>query len=439
MGEYLEVEGGFPVSGELKVSGAKNAVLPALSATILAPGLYRFKNYPRLSDLYTMLEVLEHLGAEWEERKDELLLDTTKLEGGEAPYTLVSKMRASILVLGPLVARFGRAKVAMPGGCQIGKRPVDLHLEGLKRLGCSIRLEHGYIVAEAKKSLKGAEVVFDFPSVTATENLLMAAALCRGKTTIVNAAREPEVVFLGEMLRLMGVKVNGLGTEKVEVVGSEEAHPPRVPVRIIPDRIETGTFMMIPAMVGGEVTLTDTEPSFLETPILKLREAGLEVEVEEDRIFVRKRKRLRGIKVSTAPYPGFPTDLQAQIMAMATAAKGTSYITENLFEERFQHVFELKRMGADIELVDGRTAVVRGPVKLQGAEVQAHDLRAGASLVIAALAAEGTSKIYGLEHLDRGYERIEEKLRKLGARIERRHEPGKTRRTRRTRTRDKAV
>ncbi|MBX6423856.1 UDP-N-acetylglucosamine 1-carboxyvinyltransferase [Thermosulfurimonas sp. F29] len=423
MREYLEIEGGYSLSGEIVVSGAKNAVLPALAATLLAPGRYRFTNWPRLRDLCTMLELLGHLGARVEVRGEVLEVDTSTVEGMEAPYELVRRMRASILVLGPLVARFGRARVAMPGGCPIGKRPVDFHLRGLERLGARITLEHGYILTRADEGLRGAEIVFDFPSVTATENLMMAAVLARGRTEIHNAAREPEVVFLGEMLRAMGARIEGLGTDHLIIHGRNELSPPPAPLSIIPDRIEAGTYLMLPGLIPAEITLVGAEAAHLETPIARLREAGLEIEVEGNRIHARAGGRLRPLRLATAPYPGFPTDLQAQIMALLTRAQGLSFITENLFEKRFQHVFELRRMGADIE-VDERTAVIRGPVMLQGAEVEATDLRASACLVLAALSAEGITRIYGLEHLDRGYEGMEKKLRALGARIERKRYEG---------------
>jgi len=418
MRSFLEIEGGFKLSGEIKISGAKNAVLPALAATLLSPGTYRFANVPRVKDLCTMLELLSRLGASWWEEGDILVVDTSGVTAFEAPYELVRLMRASVLVLGPLVARFGKARVALPGGCPIGKRPVDLHLRGLERLGARLEISHGYIVASAKRGLSGAEILLDLPSVTATENLMMAAVLAKGRTEIRNAAREPEVVFLGEMLSRMGAGIEGLGSERIVIHGGKALSPPPSELRIIPDRIETGTYLVLPGLTGGELVLSDTEVSFLKAPLEKLREAGLEIETDARRILVRAPRRLRPIRVVTAPYPGFPTDLQAQIMVLMTQARGVSLITENLFENRFQHVFELRRMGADIEL-DGRTAVVKGPVRLQGAEVEASDLRASACLVLAALAAEGLTRVYGLEHLERGYERMAEKLSSVGARIRR--------------------
>ncbi|QJA06453.1 UDP-N-acetylglucosamine 1-carboxyvinyltransferase [Thermosulfurimonas marina] len=417
---YLEIEGGFELSGEVRVSGAKNAVLPVLAATLLVPGIYRLARVPRLLDLYTMLELLEYLGASFRWEEDLLVVDTQRVEGWEAPYALVSRMRGSILVLGALTARFGRARVAKPGGCPIGPRPVDLHTRGLALMGARVE-DQNEIWVEAPQGLRGAEIVLDFPSVTATENLLMAAVRARGRSRIVNAAREPEVEFLGRFLEAMGAKIRGLGTGVLEIEGGRELTPPSEPVTIIPDRIETGTYLMLAGLCGGEITVAGTEPQYLEAPLLKLREAGLEVEWEADRVYARATGPLRPLKVVTAPYPGFPTDLQAQIMVLLTQAHGISRITENLFKERFRHVPELQRMGADIEQ-EGGIAFVRGPTPLRAAEVKAHDLRAGASLVLAALAAEGVSRVYGLEHLDRGYEALEEKLRALGARIRRRRE-----------------
>ncbi len=438
MREYLEIEGRYSLSGTIRISGAKNAVLPALAATILAPGTFVFTNVPRVSDLYTMLELLNYLGAFWREEGDRLWIDTSQLEQAETPYALVRRMRASVLTLGPLLARFGRARVALPGGCPIGKRPIDLHLRGLERLGARIEFSHGYIKASAPQGLKGAEIILDIPSVTATENLLMAAALASGRTEIRNAAREPEVVFLGRLLGLLGVKIAGLGTERIVLYGRPDPSPPSQPVAIIPDRIETGTYLLLPGLAGGEIELAGAEASFLEAPLEKFRAAGLEIEVEGSRLWAYAPRRLKALEVVTAPYPGFPTDLQAQIMALLTQAQGVSVITENLFENRFQHVFELQRLGAQIK-VDGRTAIVSGPTPLQGAEVEASDLRASACLVLAALAAEGRTRIYGLEHLDRGYERMEEKLKAVGARIRRKRDALELGGDQRARARGKAL
>ena len=411
----LFIEGGHKLSGEIQISGAKNAALPALAATILVGGEFFFRNVPWLLDISTMLELLSRLGAHYDSFQDILTVDTTHLERAEASYELVTRMRASILVLGPLVARLGKARVALPGGCKIGKRPVDFHIKGLEALGARWELEHGYINMRAPRGLRGTEIIFDFPSVTATENLMMAATLAKGKTVIHNAAREPEVVALGMMLNQMGAKISGLGTETIVIEGVKELSP--VEVNIIPDRIEAGTYLMAPALTGGEVVIKGADPHHLETVIAKLREAGLQIDISKKGIRSKKgRSPLRPVEVRTAPYPGFPTDLQAQIMALLAKAKGTSVIVETVFENRFHHVDELRRMGANI-VVEGRVAVVNGVRKLQAAPVRATDLRASASLVLAALGADGVTEIAGLSHLKRGYEALTEKLSKVGAKI----------------------
>ncbi len=410
----LFIEGGHKLFGEIQISGAKNAALPALAATILVGGEFSFKNVPWLLDISTMLELLSRLGAHYDSFDDVLTIDTSSIERFEASYELVTRMRASILVLGPLVARLGKARVAFPGGCNIGKRPIDFHLKGLEALGARWELERGYIKMRAPKGLKGADIVFDFPSVTATENIMMAATLAKGKTVIRNAAREPEVVALGEMLNQMGAKIYGLGTETIVIEGVKELSPTNV--RIIPDRIEAGTYLMAPGLAGGELVIKGVNPEHLETVIAKLREAGLYIECFEDSIYVKKGRRINPLEVRTAPYPGFPTDLQAQIMALLSKAKGTSFIVETVFENRFHHVDELRRMGADI-MVEGRVAVVKGVKKLEAAPVVATDLRASASLVLAALGAEGVTEISGILHLKRGYEALSEKLSKVGAKI----------------------
>ncbi len=410
----LFIEGGHKLSGEIKISGAKNAALPALAATILAPGEFLFKNMPWLLDVSTMLELLCRLGAHYDSLDDTLSVDTSVLEHYEASYELVTRMRASILVLGPLLARKGKARVALPGGCDIGKRPVNFHLKGLAALGAKYSLEKGYINVKAPRRLRGAEIIFDFPSVTATENIMMAAVLARGKTIIGNAAREPEVVFLGEMLNLMGAKIKGLGTENIVIEGVKELSP--VEITIIPDRIEAGTYLMAPGLAGGELILTHVNPHHLSTVIAKLREIGLEIEEDGDKLRSRRKRSLKPTTVRTAPYPGFPTDLQAQIMALLSKASGTSVIVETVFENRFKHAEELRRMGADIVL-EGQVAVVRGVKKLQAAPVKATDLRASASLVLAGLGADGVTEIAQINHLKRGYEALTEKLSKVGAKI----------------------
>ncbi len=411
----LFVEGGHKLSGEVVISGAKNAALPALAATILAPGEHQLENVPWLLDVSTMLELLSHLGVQYEIGANLVRVDTSSLEGTVAPYDIVKRMRASFLVLGPLLAREGRARVALPGGCDIGDRPIDFHLKGLELMGAKIKRGNGYIEAKGPRGgLRGADIIFDFPSVTATENLMMAAALARGKTTIYNAAREPEVVALGEMLNLMGAKIRGLGTETIVIEGVKHLEP--VKFHIIPDRIETGTYLIAPGIAGGEVLVRGAEPKHLEMVIAKLREIGLQIEVEGDQILSRKGRHLHPVRVRTAPYPGFPTDLQAQIMALLATVKGTSVIVESVFEKRFKHVEELKRLGADI-MVQGQVAVVNGVKRLQAAPVTATDLRASASLVLAALGAEGVTEIQKIYHLKRGYEALTEKFNRLGAKI----------------------
>ncbi len=411
----LFVEGGHKLSGEVAISGAKNAALPALAATLLAPGEHQLENVPWLLDVSTMLELLSRLGVQYEIGANLVRVDTTHLEETEAPYEIVNRMRASVLVLGPLLARKGKARVALPGGCNIGKRPIDFHLKGLKLMGAKIEKDFGYIKAKAPRGgLRGAEIIFDFPSVTATENIMMAATLARGRTIIRNVAREPEVVALGEMLNSMGAKITGLGTETIVIEGVKRLEPAQV--QIIPDRIEAGTYLMAPGIAGGEIVVQGAEPKHLETVIAKLREIGLQIEIDGDRIFSKKGRHLKPVEVRTAPYPGFPTDLQAQVMALLATVKGTSIIVENVFENRFRHVEELKRLGADI-VVEGRVAVVNGVKRLQAAPVKATDLRASASLVLAALGAEGVTEIQDIFHLKRGYEALTEKFNRLGARI----------------------
>ncbi len=411
----LFVEGGHKLSGEVTISGAKNAALPALAATLLAPGEYQFFNVPWLVDVQTMLDLLCRLGAQYETTNEVLYVDTSKAQDTLAPYEIVSRMRASVLVLGPLLARHGRAQVALPGGCPIGKRPIDFHRKGLELMGAKIRIEHGYIMARApRRGLSGAEIIFDFPSVTATENLMMAAVLARGRTVIRNAAREPEIVALGAMLKQMGAKIEGLGTETLIIEGVKELSPTKV--SIIPDRIEAGTYLMAPGITGGEIVVKKAEPAHLETVIATLREIGLKIEVDGDQIWSQRGKQLKPVKIRTAPYPGFPTDLQAQAMALLSTVKGTSVIVETIFENRFLHVEELCRLGANIT-VEERVAIIQGVKRLQAAPVKATDLRASASLILAALGAEGVTEISNIYHLKRGYEAICQKFGNLGARI----------------------
>jgi len=409
------IEGGVRLEGEIEVSGAKNAVLPALSATILAKGVYKFKKVPRVRDVFCMLEILKHLGAKYEFKKNHLLIDTSKVQEVKIPYELATQIRASILFLGPACAVFKEALIPFPGGCVIGKRPVDFHLNGLKKLGAEITIEKGNIIAKGG-NLKGAEIILDFPSVTATENLMMAGVLAEGETIIKNVAKEPEVVFLGKMLKKMGAEIKGLGGDKIYIKGKKELKP--VSMEIIPDRIEAGTFLVLAGLQkGNEIVIKNFCRDFLEIPLLKLEEIGLKVEfLNKNEVLVKRMGSLNTTRIITAPYPGFPTDLQPIFTMLLTQAEGLSFITENLFENRFLYVPELNRMGANIK-VEGTVAVVNGPTKLMGSPVKASDLRAGAALVLAGLCAEDITTIYNIEQIERGYEKLVEKLSGVGARI----------------------
>jgi UDP-N-acetylglucosamine 1-carboxyvinyltransferase len=414
--DKLVIQGGVPLSGEVRVSGAKNAALPLMCAALLTGDELTLSNVPHLRDVSTMVRLLSQMGVEVSlDDRLGLSLRAARLANPVAPYDLVKTMRASILVLGPLVARCGQARVSLPGGCAIGTRPVDLHIKGLEALGAEISVEQGYISAKAKR-LKGARIVMDLVTVTGTENLMMAACLAEGTTLIENAAREPEVVDLAQCLSAMGAKVKGAGSDVITIEGVSRLHG--AGHRIMADRIETGTFLAAAAATGGSVTLHGTSPGTLEAVLEKLREAGADLRAEDGRLSLAMRGRPRGVNVRTAPYPAFPTDMQAQLMALDAIAEGTSMITETIFENRFMHALEMQRLGADIE-ISGNTAVVRGVARLQGANVMATDLRASASLVIAGLVAEGETRIDRIYHLDRGYECIEEKLAQLGARIRR--------------------
>jgi len=413
--DKLVIAGSTPLRGAVRISGAKNAALPIMCAALLAAEPLRLANVPRLHDVRTMMRLLEQMGVKATVDGSRVDLDAARLDKPFAPYELVKTMRASILVLGPLLARCGHARVSLPGGCAIGLRPVDQHVKGLEALGAEIRVEQGYIEVRAER-LKGTRHVMDLVTVTGTENLMMAACLADGVTVLENAAREPEVVDLADCLNAMGARVRGAGTDVITVEGvdrlSGASHS------IMPDRIETGTFLVAAAATGGAVTLHDTRAGLLDAVIDKLREAGASLEVENDSIRVEMRGRPKSVSVRTAPYPGFPTDMQAQFMALDAIADGTATVTETIFENRFMHALELARLGAEIE-TSGNTAIVRGVPRLQGATVMATDLRASASLVIAGLVAEGETRIDRIYHLDRGYEAIEEKLSALGARIRR--------------------
>jgi UDP-N-acetylglucosamine 1-carboxyvinyltransferase len=414
--DKLLIEGGHPLSGEVRVSGAKNAALPIFSAALLTSEPLVLTNVPRLNDVRTMQALLTQMGVKVTEGgAGEIILDARRIDWPLAPYELVKTMRASILALGPLIARTGEARVSLPGGCAIGLRPVDQHVKGLEAMGAEIDLTHGYINARATR-LKGTTFVFDVVTVTGTENLLMAATLAEGVTTLENAAREPEVVDLAQCLIAMGARITGAGTDRIVIEGVQRLHGATHP--IMPDRIETGTFLVAAAATGGDVVVTGVQPDSLAAIVDKLREAGVDLAAEATQIRVRRNGALHAANVRTAPFPAFPTDMQAQFMALATRAEGASMITETIFENRMMHVQELNRLGADIE-VEGNTAIVRGVPALTGANVMATDLRASACLVIAGLVAEGATTIDRIYHLDRGYERIEDKLSALGARIRR--------------------
>ncbi|MGB0679036.1 MAG: UDP-N-acetylglucosamine 1-carboxyvinyltransferase [Polyangiales bacterium] len=413
--DSIRVEGGVALCGEVPISGAKNAVLPALCATLLASGRHTLSHVPMLRDVRTTRALLEHLGCRVEREADRLEVEVGASIHSEAPYALVKKMRASILVLGPLVARLGRARVSLPGGCAIGARPIDQHLKGLKAMGATVHLAHGYVQVEVPRGrLRGADIRFATPTVTGTENLLCAAALAVGRTRLIGAAREPEVQDLGRALQQMGAKISGLGTDLITIDGVEGLTP--MQHRVIPDRIEAGTFAVAAALTGGEVVLQGVRACDLDAVSAKLREAGVEIAMDGENMQVRGRPPFRATDLSTAPFPGFPTDMQAQFMVLMCRAEGRSALTETIFENRFMHVPELGRMGADIR-VEGRTAMINGVASLQGAPVMATDLRASASLLLAALVAEGESELRRVYHIDRGYERIEAKLSALGARV----------------------
>ncbi|HXI10625.1 MAG TPA: UDP-N-acetylglucosamine 1-carboxyvinyltransferase [Thermodesulfobacteriota bacterium] len=414
--DKILIEGGNRLVGEVTVSGAKNAVLPLMAASLLVDGWTTITNVPNLRDIDTFKVLLSHLGCDIESAgPGTLRIRTRDVPSPEAPYEMVKTMRASVLVLGPLLSRFKKARVSLPGGCAIGARPIDLHLMGLKKMGADVSIDHGYVTVKAAR-LKGAKIYMDTTTVTGTENLMLAAVHAEGTTVLENAALEPEVVCLADALNAMGAVIKGAGTDTISIEGVRELKP--VEVRVIPDRIEAGTFMVASAMTRGNVLLKDCPLGYLDSLSVKLREAGAEITEEAGGVRVIGDWPIRSVDIKTIPYPGFPTDMQAQIMAMMTIASGLSVITETVFENRFMHVGELKRMGADIS-VDGRCAVVRGVKHLSGAPLMATDLRASASLILAGLVAEGKTEVSRIYHLDRGYERIEEKLKRLGAKIER--------------------
>ena len=415
--DKLQIQGGVPLEGEVRISGAKNAALPILAATLLAEGTVSVGNVPHLQDVTTMIELLGRMGVSVTiDDKMRVEVDAGTIRDHVAPYELVRTMRASILVLGPLLARFGKADVSLPGGCAIGARPVNIHVDGLQQLGADILIENGYIRARASR-LRGARLVLETVTVTGTENLVMAATLAEGETVIENAAREPEVVDLADFLNAMGAKIRGAGTDTIVIQGVERLTGASYDV--LPDRIETGTYLVAGAITGGRVRVKGTRPDHLDAVVAKLREAGARIEVGDSWITLDMGgRRPRAVDIRTAPYPAFPTDMQAQFAALNTVAEGVGAVTETIFENRFMHMLEMRRLGADIR-IEGSTAIIRGVPKLTAAPVMATDLRASASLVLAGLIAQGATEIHRIYHIDRGYECIEEKLEQLGARIKR--------------------
>jgi len=416
--EKIVIKGGLPLNGEVQVSGAKNSALPLLFATLLADGTSEISNVPNLRDINTANKLLRELGAEVSTENNFSLVNTGKVQSIEASYDLVKTMRASVLVLGPLLARFGQARVSLPGGCAIGARPINLHLKGLEALGAKIQLDHGYVEASADK-LRGAKISFDIPTVGGTENLLMAASLAEGETVLENAAREPEIVQLAEALNGMGAQIEGAGTAIIHIQGVKKLQP--LKCQVIPDRIEAGTFMIAAAITGGNVLVRGAVRKDQEALISKLLEAGVQIIPEADGLRVIGPQKLASVDIRTSVFPGFPTDMQAQFMALMIKAAGSSRIAETVFENRFMHVCELQRMGADIQ-IDGHSAIIRGIDQMTGAPVMATDLRASASLILAGLAADNTTEVSRIYHLDRGYEKIEKKLAALGANIWREQE-----------------
>jgi UDP-N-acetylglucosamine 1-carboxyvinyltransferase len=413
--DKIVIQGGRRLEGRVRISGSKNAALPILFSSLLTEGVNTYSNVPKLRDIDSTLLLLSRLGVRVEAGGGSIRIDAGGLACHEAPYDLVRKMRASVLVLGPLVARLKRARVSLPGGCAIGARPINLHLKGLAALGAEIALEHGYVTASAQR-LKGAEIYFDIVTVTGTENIMMAAVLAEGTTVLRNAAREPEVVALADVLNRMGADITGAGTPEVTIRGVDSLRP--VSAEIIPDRIETGTFLVAGALTAGHITITHCEPQHMGATLNKLREAGARIDVQDQTLIITGPERIASVDIKTQPYPGFATDMQAQFMVLMSIADGVSVISESIFENRFIHVSELRRLGADIR-VAGNTATVRGVPRLSGAPVMATDLRASACLVLAGLVADNTTEVHRVYHLDRGYESLEDKFAELGAAIRR--------------------
>ncbi|MGD9717643.1 MAG: UDP-N-acetylglucosamine 1-carboxyvinyltransferase [Sulfurimonadaceae bacterium] len=416
--DYLQIKGVKALNGTIKISGAKNASLPLIAMTILAKNQVSIKNLPQVADIKTLLKLLSNLGANCTMQNDAMVVDTTTLTQTKATYDIVKTMRASILVLGPILSRFGHCEVSLPGGCAIGQRPIDLHLKALEQMGAKINIEAGYVQASAPKGLKGCDIIFDKITVTGTANIVMAAALAKGITTITNAAREPEVVQLCEILNDNGVKIEGIGSASLKIHGTNGKLIDIEEFSIIPDRIEAGTYLCAAAITKSTLTLENVEPSHLGAVVAKLEEMGCKFSIAPQTMTIHPAKTLKPIKIITQEYPGFPTDMQAQFLALATQANGTSIIEERLFENRFMHVSELQRMGANITL-SGNIATVVGKTKLSGTDVMATDLRASSALVLAALVADGITNVHRIYHLDRGYDSLEKKLENVGAKIKR--------------------
>ncbi len=411
--DKIVIEGGVPLEGEVRISGSKNAALPIISACMLTGGWHCLENIPRLRDIDTIKEITSNIGVAFEEDGHCLRVNSDTITSHVAAYKLVKTMRASVLVLGPLLSRLGRARISLPGGCAIGERPIDLHLKGLSAMGVDVSLEHGYVVARADK-IRGADIFFDISTVTGTENMMMAAVRAEGVTTLHNAAKEPEVVDLANFLKLMGARIEGAGTDTITITGTKELHPVRY--AIIPDRIESGTLLIAAGITRGNVKIKGCDAGHIEAIVEKLQDSGMDIEKQGEDLVARSHDHVKSVDITTMPFPGFPTDMQAQFMALMCLADGWSVIRETIFENRFMHVSELRRMGADIE-INGGQAVVKGKGRLSGAQVMATDLRASASLILAGLAAEGRTEISRVYHLDRGYQDLDLKLSSLGARI----------------------
>ncbi len=416
--DYLRITGNAKLHGEIKISGAKNASLPLIAMTILAKNKVCIRNIPHVADIKTLLKLLGNLGASYSLNDETVYIDSSTIQKTTATYDIVRTMRASILVLGPILARFGHCEVSLPGGCAIGQRPIDLHLKALEQMGATIQIEAGYVKATAPQGLRGTTIIFDKITVTGTANIVMAAALAKGETHIINAAREPEVVQLCEVLKQSGVDISGIGTATLSIRGTDQELIEVPPFDIIPDRIEAGTYLCAGAITNSELTITHAEPNHLESVLAKLEEMGCSFAIDKERITIKPAQKLRPVKIVTQEYPGFPTDMQAQFLALATQAEGASIIEEKLFENRFMHVSELQRMGADIVL-NGNVATVSGKTALSGADVMATDLRASSALVLAALIADGITNVHRIYHLDRGYDSLEKKLQSVGAQVER--------------------